>query len=406
MYDVAAMWGKLLLCTCLAVPVLAAPAGQAPAGASGQGVEEHLNLARQYLAEQKTDLAIAELKQVVALDPANIEAHANLGVMLYFRGDYGGAIPELRAATKARSDLWKIQALLGMAEDQTGDRETSRNDLETAFPHLETDAKVQLEAGEVLIDLYSNNGELEKATGVVSTLLAVRPTDASLLYLSYRLHSDLANRALLTMAMADPESAELEEATARELAKQGATDPAIAAYREALHIDPRLPGAHTDLGDLLYHSQDEQLKASAPTEFHKALDVNPKDEKAELGLGVIAAEDGDMKTAYADDSHALQLDPHDDDACTELAKVLIQMGKNDEARQLLERAIEIDPSNYVAHYRLSTLYRRQGKIDEAKQQVTLYLHYKGMHDKLEKIVHDMRVSSSQDATDLETGAKR
>ena len=401
----AAMLGKLFLFALLAVPVLAAPAGQTPAGASPQSAQDHLNLAKQYLSEQKTDLAITELKQVVALDPANIEATANLGVLLYFRGDYAGAIPELRLATNAQPDLWKIQALLGMAEVRTGDLQTSRNDLETAFPHLSADAKVQLDVGEALVDLYSNAGELQRASEIVSTLLGARPTDASLLYLSYRIHSDLAIRAMLTIAVADPDSAELHEAMARELAKQGETDRAIAAYREALHIDPQLPAAHTDLGDLLYHSQDEQLKASAPSEFQKALDVNPKDEKAELALGVIAAERGDLETAYADDSHALQLDPHDADACTELAKVLIQMEKNDEARQLLERALTIEPSNYVAHYRLSSLYRRQGKTAEAKQQVELYLRYKGMHEKLEKIVHDMRVSSSQE-TGRETVSKQ
>jgi tetratricopeptide (TPR) repeat protein len=389
----------------LAIPVLAAPVGQVPSGTTSQSAENHLNLAKRYLAEQKTDLAIAELKQAVALDPANVEARGNLGVLLYFRGDYASAVANLRAALNAQPGLWKIQALLGMAENLAGDRQASRNDLETAFPHL-TDAKVQLDAGEVLADLYSNNGELEKASSIVSTLLAARPGDASLLYLSYRIDSDMANRAILAMAIADPGSAELNQAMARELAKEGDTDRAIAAYREALRINPQLPGAHTQLGDLFYHSQDEKLQAAAANEFQAALNVNPRDEKAELALGVLAAQRGDLKTAYTDDSRALQLEPNDGDACTELAKVLIQMDRKDEARQLLERAVQIDPSNYVAHYRLGTLYRQLGKIDEAKKQVELYLSYRQMHDKLEKIIHDMRVGPSQDAVDEDAGSKK
>ena len=405
MYDEAAMWGRLLLFAMLAIPVLAAPVGQVPSGTTSQSAENHLNLAKRYLAEQKTDLAIAELKQAVALDPANVEARGNLGVLLYFRGDYASAVANLRAALNAQPGLWKIQALLGMAENLAGDRQASRNDLETAFPHL-TDAKVQLDAGEVLADLYSNNGELEKASSIVSTLLAARPGDASLLYLSYRIDSDMANRAILAMAIADPGSAELNQAMARELAKEGDTDRAIAAYREALRINPQLPGAHTQLGDLFYHSQDEKLQAAAANEFQAALNVNPRDEKAELALGVLAAQRGDLKTAYTDDSRALQLEPNDGDACTELAKVLIQMDRKDEARQLLERAVQIDPSNYVAHYRLGTLYRQLGKIDEAKKQVELYLSYRQMYDKLEKIIHDMRVGPSQDAVDEDAGSKK
>src|ERR1035441_9252634 len=87
MYDVAAMCGRPLLCVLLAVPVLAAPAAQAPATTAPQSAEDHLNLAKRYVADQKTDLAIAELKQAIALDPGNIEARGNLGVLLYFHGD-------------------------------------------------------------------------------------------------------------------------------------------------------------------------------------------------------------------------------------------------------------------------------------------------------------------------------
>ena len=404
MYDVAAMCGRLLLFVLLAVPVLAAPAGQAPAATAPQSAEDHLNRAKHYVAEQKTDLAIAELKQVVALAPGNIEARGNLGVLLYFHSDYAGAVPELRATVQAQPDLWKIRALLGMAEDRTGDQQTAREDLEAAFPHL-ADEKVRVDAGEVLVDLYSNAGDLEKAASIVSTLLASRPTDPSLLYLSYRIHSDLANRAILTMAIADPESAEIHQAIARELARQGDTTQAIVNYREAIRINPQLPGVHTELGDLLYHSLDEKLQASAASEFQAALDANPRDEKAELAMGVLAARRGDLKAAYTADSHALQLDPNDSDACTELAKVLIQMDKNNEARLLLERAIQIDPANYVAHFRLSTLYRHQGKTDEAKQQVELYLRYKQMHEKVKKVIHDMRVASEQDTADHDAAGK-
>ncbi len=389
---------KIVFLVLLVVGVHVAAGGQNAPPASPQSADDHLNKAKRYMAEQKIDLAIAELKQVVALDPGNVEARGNLGVLLYFHGDYAEAVPELRATLQAQPDLWKIQALLGMAEDHTGDQQKGRDDLEAAFPHL-TDEKVRLDAGEILVDVYSNAGDLEKAASIVSTLLASRPTDASLLYLSYRIHSDLANRAILTMAIADPGGAEIHQVMARELAKQGDITQAIADYREAIRINPRLPGVHTELGDLLFHSLGGKQQAAAELEFQAALNVNPTDEKAELAIGVLAAQHGDIKAAYKDDSRALQLDPTDSDACTELAKVLIQMNKNDDARQLLERAIQIDPANYVAHFRLSTLYRHQGKPDEAKQQVELYLRYKQMHEKLEKVIHDMRVGSDQDTAD-------
>ncbi len=90
----------------------------------------HLGLAQQYLAERRPDLAIPELKAVVALDPENADARGNLGVLLFFRGDYADATPQLQAALKLKPDLYKIQALLGMSEERIGDDDRGRKDLE------------------------------------------------------------------------------------------------------------------------------------------------------------------------------------------------------------------------------------------------------------------------------------
>jgi Flp pilus assembly protein TadD len=66
-----------------------------------------------------------------------VDARGNLGVMLSFQGSYANAIPQLRAALKLKPTLWKIQALLGIAETRTGDIEAGRRDLEQAFPKVQ-----------------------------------------------------------------------------------------------------------------------------------------------------------------------------------------------------------------------------------------------------------------------------
>ncbi|QNI30925.1 tetratricopeptide repeat protein [Alloacidobacterium dinghuense] len=361
-------------------------------------IEQHQRLARQYLQEQRPDLAIPELQTLVALDPQNTDTQANLGVLLFFRGDYQGAVPHLRTAISTRPELWKIQGLLGLAEGRSGDSESSRKDLEAVFPHL-TEDKFKTEVGRALIDNYTSTGDLEKAATVASTLLASQPTDTSLLYISYRLYNDLADKAMLTLALAAPNSAQMHQVMARELARHGDEAPAIANYREAIKIDPKLPGVHFELGNLLYNSTDEKLQAEAETEFKAALAANPNDEKSQLMLGMIAAKHGDSKAAYDDYSRALQLQPDDADAALELAKVLVTMNQSEKAQELLERAIQIDPSNSVAHYRLATLYRRQGKTEEADKEIAEYKKYKEMKDKLQKVFHDMRVESGQKNSD-------
>jgi tetratricopeptide (TPR) repeat protein len=388
------MFPKVVLLILLSFPLSAVSFfGQAASGTRDE-IALHSRLAQQYLQQQRPDLAIPELEKVVQFDPNNVDARGNLGVLLFFHGDYKGAIPQLRAAIAAKPNLWKVQGLLGLAEGRLQDTSASRADLEAAFPHL-TDAKFQLDVGHALIDKYTATGDLDKAATVVSALLESHPTDTALLYLSYRLYSDLAGRSMLTLALSAPGSAEMHQVMARELARHDDKPAAIANYQEAIHIDPHLPGLHSELGDILYHSEDQKLQAQAGAEFEAALAENPSDEKAELSLGMIAEKNADLKTAYADESRAVEMAPNDTDAYTELAKVLVLMNQQDKAQQMLERAIQIDPTNYVAHYRLAALYRQRGKPDDAKQQVAEYLKYKQMKDKLEKIFQDMRVASGQ-----------
>jgi tetratricopeptide (TPR) repeat protein len=361
---------------------------------SADHIEQHARLAQQYLREQRPDLAIPELEKVTGLDPQNLDARTNLGVLLFFRGDYKGAVPQLRAALDIKPDLWKQRALLGLAEAQLQEKDASRADLEAAFPYL-TEPKFQLDVGNALIATYTASGDLDKAATVIAVLLATRPTDPTLLYLSYRLYSDLAGRSILTLALSAPESAEMHQVMARELARHGDNAAAIANYRAAIAINPRLPGLYTELGDLLFHSSDEQLQSQAKAEFEAAMALNARDERAELSMGMIAAKAGDLQNALAHDAKAVELDPVDSDAYTEYARILTETNQKSKAQAMLERAIQIDPSNYAAHYRLVTQYRQQGRVDEAQQQMDQYVKYKEMKDKLQKIFQDMRVASEQ-----------
>jgi cytochrome c-type biogenesis protein CcmH/NrfG len=358
--------------------------------------ESHMRLAQQYLGQHRPDLAIPELEQVVAANPENAEAQGNLGVLLFFRPDYGEAAKHLRAATTINPDLWKVRALLGLAEGHLGDAVGSRRDLEIAFPNI-TEDKIKDQVGQALIANYNATAELEKAANVVSVMLTSRPTDANLQYTAYRIYSDLVDKSMLTVAILAPDSARMHLVMGRELARHGDEAPAIENYREAVRLDPHFPGIHSEFAQLLYSSQNETIRAQAAAEYKLALELNPDDEKAQLMLGVIAAKKGDIAAAYADDSRAVQMQSGDSDAAVELAKVLIQMKQPEKAQALLEQVAANDPSNYVAHFHLGRVYMRQGKSDQAKQQVDLYKKYRDMHDRLQNIFNDMRVTSGRNA---------
>lgn len=392
------------LCLSLALLASSYPALCQTAHNHSQLLQSHMNKAQQDLHDRRPDLAIPEFEAVLAIDPHNLDAQANTGVLLYFGNDFAKAIPHLQAALAIKPDLWKLQALVGLSQMRLNQIDDARANLSSALPHLKEE-KLQDEVGEALVANYSQTGDLEKAANTVSIMLAAQPTNTKLLMLSYNLYSDLASRSMLTMALTAPDSAEMHAIMARELQQHGDEAAAIANYRDAIQLNPKLPGVYYEFGILLFNSTDQKLQAEAASQFQNAITANPRDEKSQLMLGEIAAKSGDMKAAYDADSRAVALQPNDTDACTELAKVLIYMNQKQKARALLEHAVEIDPSDYTAHYRLSTLDRQQGRAEDAKRELADYQKYKAMQTKLESIFHAMRVQVTNKPEDTDAPSK-
>jgi tetratricopeptide (TPR) repeat protein len=342
------------------------------------------------LRENRPDLAIGEFKAVVALDPKNVDARGNLGVLLFFQGAYADSIPHLRAALKLEPSLWKIQALLGMAEKRTGDVTNAQADLEKSFPKLKEE-KIRIDTGKELIDLYSSQGDLQKAADTVSVLRDLQPTNVEILYTAYRIYSDLLDDARLTLILAGPNSARTHQMMAHELARQGHSDEAIANYREALRIDPNASGLHFELAEMLNNSATPGGHQEAAKEYQAALALDPHDEKAQCKLGDMAALQGDQKSAAEDYQRALQMAPNDPEAMIGLAKTSMTMNEPDKALPLLEQAVKLDPTSAVAHFRLSTLYRKMGRIDDANRELGEYQKYKAMKEKLRDTYRQMRL---------------
>jgi tetratricopeptide (TPR) repeat protein len=366
--------------------------------ATQQELDVHSQKAAAYLKDNKPELAIPEFRAIVALNPRNADANANLGVLLYFQGNYAEAIAPLRAALTLKPNLWKIQSLLGRAEKRTGDFSGAQTDLEKAFPKIE-EKKLRIETGMELLEIYSSTGHLEKAAATIDTLRELDPTNIDVLYASYRIHSDMAGESMLSLSMLGPKSARMHQAMAHEMARQGNREGAIRNYREALKLDPQLPGLHFELAEMLNDPDLPKGPEEAESEYRAALAVNQFDEKPECRLGEMAAARGDQQEAYEHYSRALQLQPNDAEAALGLAKALIAMKQLDKAEPLLKRALQLDPTSAVAHFRLGTIYRESGRTADAKRELQEYQKYKKMKEKLNELYREMRIMPAREAKD-------
>jgi tetratricopeptide (TPR) repeat protein len=368
-------------------------------------VEAHLREAHRLLSENKPDAAIPEFRAILALDPSNIDALGNLGVLLFFHGHYADAIPDLRGALERKPDLWKIQALLGMAERRTGDAQSARTDLEASFPQLQ-DQKVRVEAGLELADLYSGAEELEKASSVIGALRALDPENKQVLYAAYRVHSDLSREAALSLALVAPQSAAIYQVMAHEAALHGDTAAAIRDYREALHLEPKLSGVHFELAELLKTlPSTPENQAETKAEYKLALEQNPLDEKAHLRLAAIAEQSGDQKTALELYTRAVALQPDDAEACYDLGNLFVAMNEPEKAVKLLEHAAQMDPTNATIHFRLGTVYRRLGRDADAQREIEQYRKYKDLKEKLRETFRELHLDPQKLAIDENEAAQ-
>lgn len=339
---------------------------------------------QKYLQEQKPQLAIPVLREIVTLDSKNLNGQANLGVLLFFQGGYVEAIPHLRAALQMQPDLWRIAALLGIAEKRTGDPRAALDDLERAFSNL-GDQKIQIEAGLELVELRAASGQLDQALSVAAKLADLAPKDPRIVFATFHIARRLMDQSLLSMMIAAPDSPEMHMMMAGELGRQGNPTNAIAQYREAIRLNPKLPGAHFELAEQLRTAADSALNAQAEAEYIASIQVNQYDEKAWRELGRIMMAKGDLKAAEENYRKALALEPKDSEAKTGLATVLISLNRTNDAISLLESAVQDDPTNTAAHYRLGMLYRSAGRTADADREMEAFRRYQDVREKLDKI---------------------
>lgn len=365
-------------------------------------IQNHAKLAQQSLQANQPAAAIKEYQAILALDPKNLDALANLGVVEFFGGDFAKATEQLRAALAIQPNVFKLRALLGMSEKRLGETRAAQTDLQSAFANLQEQQKLRVQTGLELIEVNYALNDLGKAAEVVNTLRQLEPTDPDILFTAHRIYSDLADETTLSLAMTAPNSARMKQLMAHELARRADNAGAIADYRAAIAINPKLSDLHFELADMLYGSSSAADQAEAEKEYKMALQLNPFDGKSLCRLGDLAAKRSDTKAALEYYSRAYRLQPNNVDANLGLAKLLMSMHQPLQAESHLQRAVQAEPYDAIVHYRLGVVYRELGKTAEAKRELSEFEKLKQMKNNLQNLYQAMRLQpGKQDRTDPE-----
>jgi Tfp pilus assembly protein PilF len=358
------------------VPILlaAALAGMAAQTATPRAaqIHDHLRKAAADLKVNDPSAAVQEFDAVLALDPRNAEANANLGVIAFFRRDYRTAAGHLRAALAADPSLTKSEALLGICERRMGDR-SAPSLLEKSFAGLK-DKTLRVQVGLELADLAYQEGDLDRAAAVMRSLVDLDPDNIEILYMAQRVYYELADGTLNKLAVLAPGSARMQQVIAERLVNEGDLKEATQHYRQALAINPHLPGVHYELAEAILEAAptDAQAQAAAEKELEIAVQQDGDSAGVECVYARIAFRRSDMKGAFTHYSRAFELDPGNAEAQLGLGRLLANMDKPREAVKYLRMAVESDPLNEQAHYRLATEYRLLQMKSESEKEFHLF----------------------------------
>jgi len=336
------------------------PANTPPASSTGAlkiGVE----------ARQRGDLktAISEFREVIAAEPRNLNAHIDLGEALAATGQLDAAIEEDRRALEISPGNAQAQTNLGSAYYKKGDMYHARSVLESVHVAQPNDLKAAILLGFT----YNKLGRPQEAVELLSPLESGHESNNELEYgLSYALiqtgRADEGVKRLEKVAAATHSADAWVLAGATRLNTVPASD-ARADLDAALQLNPSIPGLYT-MDAEAHYAMSEADKAVVA--YEAALKANPMDFTANLDLGNIRLDKGDLEGARPLLELAYQLQPGFPRARLEMAKVKEMSGNFAEAATMLEELVKAEPNWLSPHWELSSVYFKLNRQEEGKRE--------------------------------------
>jgi tetratricopeptide (TPR) repeat protein len=318
------------------------PAAQEPA----QGIEAPkpqttspdsvLSEARRLSQQGKFDDAIAKLEALALKEPDLKGLAHELGVTYYKKSDYLKAVASFKKALEENPGDNEAIQLMGLSYYLAGRPAEAIAPLEKVqawFPSANVDASY------ILGICYIQTKDYPSARKAFAKMFAV-PAHSAASYLF----------------------------TARMLLRQDFGPVAEEYAKKAVELDPKLPLAHSLLGELyLYKSR----LPEAIEQFQKELELNP----GEAAVYYKLADAYTRLQKYEEAERLLQrsiwLDATSTGPYILMGKVLEKKGETALAVRALQRAIAMDPNNPMPHHLLGQAYREMGRTEDAERELKL-----------------------------------
>ncbi len=261
------------------------------------------NMGQVYMQGKEYDRAIANYQKALEKDPSLPQPMVNIGAALIDAGRYREAVTYLEEILRIHPNLAEARDNLNIARERMRNEgaEVEKSDLASLFKS----AKEALLAGKI-----------SEATRMFSQVVDNVQSGTGEIYFSWGLTNEGAGRK----------------------------GDAIAAYRHAVQLAPKLVEAQVNLANLL---REQGSLEEAMSEYRKALEVRPDFANAHYNYAlcfIARNSDGDSVKAEDEFKAAIHFDPEHPYAYTALGQLYARKGTVEEAIKMFTKAIEVAPN--------------------------------------------------------------
>lgn len=294
-------------------------------------------------------------RQVLAIDPNNVDALHLLGLIALHVGDHTAAVAYIGRAIALDGTKAPFHSNLGNVLKAQG----KLDEAALAYHHALELQPDYVPAHYNLGIVYQDQGKLDVAVSRFRRALELNPDHVD----AYNnLGNVLNERGKLNEAITcyrrgldlQPNHARTWCNLGSALNAQGKLDEAINCCRKAIELDPEFVEAHCNLGNAFI----EQNKfGEAAESLRRALKFNPDYVKAHQLFGNLFVRQGKLDEAESSYWQVLKLAPDNAEAHNSLASVLKDQAKLKDAVEHFEAALRVKPHDGKVHSNLLyTLY--------------------------------------------------
>lgn len=295
--------------------------------------EAYLVRAHCYRQRNHPEMAIADLREALKLDPGYADAEAGIGWVHVERNDLDSALEHFRAAEKIDSSCALAIAGQGSVQLLRGEVEQALTLLEAAAGIAPTSAVAQQWLGHARL-------AKDDAEGAREAFIEAIRNDSS----AWRAYVGLGDAYL----------------------RQGRLKEAEEQLTEAITINPAAAGARTELATLLLNNQRYR---DAIGVLDEALRSDPEQGRMQILKGIALQGTGDMAGAREALEKGVRLEPDDARAQTLLGMLYYQEGRFEEAVDRHEAALRVDANLFLPYLNQGLALVKLGRYEDAARKL-------------------------------------